>query len=224
MKSTKPGTPHPAPTAHPFSEEFRQELWRLFRERRDVRRFRTDEVPFELIEQILDAAHLAPSVGLSQPWRFVLVDSVELRAEVIGEFERCNRSALIGYQGSEREKYGKLKLAGLREAPYHILVCAAQDPEQGKRLGRTTQPETLRSSAVCAIQNMWLAASALGLGIGWVSILEPGAIRASLQIPEDWDWVGYLCVGWPQSYESTPELERSRWESRRPVENVIFRR
>jgi 5,6-dimethylbenzimidazole synthase len=167
---------------------------------------------------------MAPSVGLSQPWRFVLVEDEGRRAAVVAEFERENTLAAATYDGAQQARYASLKLAGLREAPVHLLVCIEPDPQQGHRLGRRTQPETVRDSAVCAIENLWLAARALGLGVGWVSILEPARLRAALDVPSGWQWVGYLCIGWPVEEAEQPELESRGWEQRRPLSEVLFRR
>jgi 5,6-dimethylbenzimidazole synthase len=208
----------------PFDTPFQAELLRLFRLRRDVRRFRTEPVPEALLREVLEAAHLAPSVGLSQPWRFVRVKDPALKEAVRADFARCNETAASGYSGARAQAYGALKLAGLREAPEHLLICCERDPDQGHALGRRTQPETARDSAVCAIQLLWLAARAKGLGLGWVSILEPGGLRARFDLPETWDWVAYLCLGWPESEEPVPELETLGWERRRPLDAVLFER
>ncbi len=189
-----------------------------------MRRFRRDPVSERLLREILEAAHLAPSVGLSQPWRFVRVRDKALRAAVRADFARCNEAATSSYADARAQDYATLKLAGLDDAPEHLLVCVERDPDQGHGLGRRTQPETARDSAVCAIQLLWLAARAKGLGIGWVSILEPSRLRAPFALPESWDWVAYLCLGWPESEAPIPELETLGWERRRPLEEVLFER
>lgn len=208
----------------PFAPAFCAELDRLFRLRRDVRRFRPEPVPEAALREILEAAHRAPSVGLSQPWRFLRIQSQELRETVIASFLRANEAAAEAYRGVQADRYRSLKLAGLREAPEHLLVCAERDPAQGHGLGRVTLPATVRDSAVCAIQNLWLAARARGLGVGWVSILDPAELRGPLAVPEGWDWVAYLCIGWPEAEPETPELERLAWESRRPLDEILFTR
>ena len=208
----------------PFSEAFRIELDRLFRLRRDVRRFRPDPVPEPLLMDLLEAAHTAPSVGLSQPWRFLRIQTPGLRETVVQAFLRANAAAAGRYGGDRAELYRALKLAGLQEAPEHLLVCAERDPAQGHGLGRATLAATLRDSAVCAIQNLWLAARAQGVGVGWVSILDPEELRGPLGVPEAWEWVAYLCVGWPEEELEEPELERRQWESRRPLPECLFLR
>ena len=208
----------------PFTAAFCAELDRLFRLRRDVRCFRTEPLPEALMMALLEAAHRAPSVGLSQPWRFLRIQTPALREAVATSFLRANAAAAEAFGGERAELYRSLKLAGLREAPEHLLICAERDPAQGHGLGRATLPATLRDSAVCAIQNLWLAARAHGVGVGWVSILDPDELRGPLGIPEGWDWVAYLCIGWPQSEPETPELERLDWEARRPLGEVLFTR
>src|SRR5262249_54938137 len=152
----------------------------------------------ELIERLLSLAAYAPSVGFSQPWRFVLVESAERRAAVSVNFECANRAALDGYDGDRRAAYARLKLAGLAQAPVHLAVCADEATDVGHGLGRQTMPETLRYSVVTAVQTLWLAARAEGLGVGWVSILDPQAVCRTLDLPAEWSLVAYLCIGWPE--------------------------
>lgn len=208
----------------PFSAPFQVELLRLFRARRDVRRFRTDPLPEAEVLALLEAAHTAPSVGLSQPWRFVRVKSEAARAAVIASFERANAAASAAYDDERGRLYRNLKLAGLREAPEHLLICCQTDTTQGHGLGRATLPGTLRDSVICAIQNLWLAARARGLAIGWVSILDPEELRRPLALPDAWQWVAYLCLGWPERNTDHPELEAVGWEQRRPLGELLFTR
>lgn len=197
-----------------FSDVFAGELDRLFRWRRDVRRFRSDPVDPALLARLLDAANRAPSVGLSQPWRFVRVAAPERRAAVRASYVACNRQALADQPEERRARYARLKLAGLDEAPCHLAVFAADDPAQGGGLGRRTMPETLAYSAVLAIHTLWLAARAQGLGLGWVSILDPAVVTAALDVPADWRFIAYLCLGHPQAETDMPELEAEGWETR----------
>jgi 5,6-dimethylbenzimidazole synthase len=208
----------------PFSEPFREELLRLFQLRRDVRRFRPDPLPEDDFLALLEAAHTAPSVGLSQPWRFVRVQSIAARAAVTASFERANAAASAAYDDERGRLYRGLKLAGLREAPEHLLVCCHNDTSQGHGLGRATLPGTLRDSVLCAIQNLWLAARARGMAVGWISILDPEELREPLAIPPEWQWVAYLCMGWPEQERDHPELEAVGWEHRRPLSEVLFTR
>jgi 5,6-dimethylbenzimidazole synthase len=197
-----------------FDAAFREQFAELLRWRRDVRRFRADPIPVSLIEKLLALASLAPSVGLSQPWRFVLVETSARRAAIAENFSRANDVALNGYAGERQARYARLKLEGLSQAPVHLAVCADETTGQGHGLGRQTMPETIRYSVVAAIQTLWLAARAEGLGVGWVSILDPEAARATLDLPPGWSFVAYLCLGWPEEEHDDPELERRGWEQR----------
>lgn len=184
-----------------------------------MRHFRPDPVQAAVLDDLLAVACLAPSVGLSQPWRFVTVEDHGRRAAVRANFLDCNaqalsRQALTGQAGRAGE-YARLKLAGLDEAPCHLAVFAEPDPEQGGGLGRQTMPETTAYSAVLAIHTLWLAARAEGLGLGWVSILDPPALTRALEVPAAWQFIAYLCLGTPATDEHTPELERAGWEWRR---------
>jgi len=207
-----------------FDEAFRARLIELLTWRRDVRRFRRDPLPKDLIERLLEIAALAPSVGLSQPWRFVLVEDPARRAAARANFETANAAALAAYEGAEAERYARLKLAGLDEAPVHLAVFADRATSQGRGLGRATMPEMVEYSTVTAIHTLWLAARAHGVGLGWVSIFDPGALSQSLEVPATWSLVGYLCLGYAQESAETPELERAGWEHRRGRESFVFRR
>lgn len=217
--------PHPAGTAKPtFDDAFRTQLADLFRWRRDVRRFRRDPMPDGLLGALLELASLAPSVGLSQPWRFVTVDDPARRAAVRASFQACNAQAAAGQAAERAAPYARLKLAGLDDAPCHLAAFAEPDPVQGHGLGRRTMPETTAYSAVMAVHTLWLAARAAGLGLGWVSILDPAAVKAALDVPPAWVFIGYFCLGYPEAEAETPELERLGWECRRSVNPPILRR
>ena len=197
-----------------FSAPFRNELTQLLRWRRDVRRFKPDPVPEEMLEELLDLACLAPSVGNSQPWRFVSVESPEARAAIRENFETANAEALKGYQGEQAERYAALKLSGMDLAPVQLAVFCDEATLQGHGVGRRTMPETLRYSAVLAVHNLWLAARARGIGVGWVSILDPERATGDLAVPESWSLVAYLCIGWPEEEHEDPELVRHGWQDR----------
>ncbi len=201
-----------------FDATFRKQLGDLFQWRRDVRRFRTDAVPTEVLARLLVTANGAPSVGLSQPWRFVTVDDPARRAAIRANFSAANAAALAEQSDDRAAVYARLKLAGLDEAPVHLAVCVDPDPSQGGGLGRATQPETIAYSAVLAIHTLWLAARAEGVGVGWVSILDPVAAMRTLDLPPEWRLVAYLCIGYPQAVADVPELELSGWQVRQPVE------
>ena len=198
-----------------FDAGFEADLLRLFRWRRDVRRFRADPVDDALFQRIIDAAWLAPSVGLSQPWRLVAVDDPVRRAAIRANFARCNQAALEAHSGDRAALYARLKLAGLDQAPRHLAVFAEHDPVQGHGLGRQTMAQTVAYSAVLAIHTLWLAARAAGLGLGWVSILDPAQIHAALDVDPGWQFVAYLCLGYPEADSDVPALEDAGWESRR---------
>lgn len=203
-----------------FAAAFRDlVLWR-----RDVRRFRTDPLPEAVLESLIDLACHAPSVGNCQPWRFVLVDSPERRSLVRASFRRANQAALDGYDGEARALYARLKLEGLEAAPVQLAVFADETTDRGAGLGRQTMPETLRYSVVGAVHTLWLAARAQGIGVGWVSILEPEVVIAALDVPKSWALVAYLCLGWPVEVHLDPELERAGWQARADSTDLVLRR
>ncbi len=212
------------PTSRQFSDEFRSEFRDLLVWRRDVRHFQTESLPDGLLEELLQLATLAPSVGLSEPWRFISVSSAEIRASVRAEFERSNAEALGGYCGEQASLYAKLKLAGLDRAPVHLAVFADRATQKGSGLGRRTMPETLEYSVIGAINTLWLAARAYGVGLGWVSILDPQQVTAILSTPAEWQLVAYLCIGYPEEECSTPELERAGWETRKGAAPLFLER
>ncbi|KRD96361.1 5,6-dimethylbenzimidazole synthase [Bosea sp. Root381] len=183
--------------------------------RRDVRRFRCDALPEGLIEELLAQAELSPSVGHSQPWRWVRVAEEAQREAVRESFLRCNAEALAAYEGERAQLYARLKLEGMREAPEQIAVFCDHGTAQGHGLGRRTMPETLDYSVVAAITQFWLAARVSGLGVGWVSILEPEAVRRALGTPPEWKLIAWLCIGWPEGESDVPELVRAGWEKGR---------
>ncbi len=204
-----------------FSQDFQNDLLDLMRWRRDVRRFRKDPVDEALLTQCLDTFLLAPSVGLSEPWRVVRVESNGARCAALENFETANARALAGYQGEKARLYSSLKLSGMQEAPVQLAIFCADETDKGAGLGAATMPETRRYSVVGAITHFWLAARALGLGVGWVSILDPDQLCRDLDMPDNWQLVAYLCVGWPEEDSLSPELENLGWETRRgtlPVE------
>lgn len=207
-----------------FDETFKAQLHDLLVWRRDVRRFKRDALPAGALERLIEAACLAPSVGLSQPWRFVVVDDAALRAKILVEFERCNADALKAYSGEVASRYAKLKLAGLVEAPAHLAVFADRSTIVGRGLGRRTMPEMADYSVVAAVVTMWLTARAEGIGLGWVSILDPDRVTSLLGVPQDWRFIGYFCLGYPDDDNQVPELERAGWERRVDCREHILRR
>jgi len=207
-----------------FDPAFRARLRELLMWRRDVRRFRRDPLPEGTVERLIGVACLAPSVGLSQPWRFVLVDAPARRQAVRELFAACNAAALADYDDEPARRYAALKLAGLDDAPVHLAVFADRGTTQGHGLGRRTMPEMIEYSAVAAVHTLWLAARTEEVGVGWVSILEPDRVPAMLDVPASWRLIAYLCLGYPERDDTVPALERAGWEQRRDPSSFILRR
>lgn len=207
-----------------FDDAFRDDLLRLLRWRRDVRRFRREPLPDGTLERLIDVAALAPSVGLSQPWRFVSVADAGRRRAVRENFERCNAEALRRQVGDRSTLYARLKLAGMDEAPCQFALFADRTCSQGHGLGRLTMPEAIEYSAVMALHTLWLAARAEGIGLGWVSILDPASLSRDLDVPIEWTFVGYFCCGYPSAVDDTPALEREGWEVRCSPLATLLRR
>jgi 5,6-dimethylbenzimidazole synthase len=205
-----------------FNESDRAAVYRAIGARRDVRRGFIDRpLPDEVLQRLLAAAHSAPSVGLMQPSRFIVIRDLATRAAVHNIFEEANHKAATTYQREQRERYAALKLEGILEAPQNLCIVCDTQNERGHKLGRHTMPETAAYSTVCAIQNLWLAARAEGIGVGWVSILDPARLRTLLHIPDHILLVAYLCLGFVDHFATEPELERSGWEKRVPVQTAV---
>lgn len=198
-----------------FSATFRDDLQRLMEWRRDVRHFKTDSVDEALLQECLDAFLTAPSVGLSEPWRLVRVESDAARKAALENFRDANAEAMAGYHGDKAALYASLKLSGMQEAPVQFALYCDDGTDKGAGLGAGTMPETRRYSVVNAITLFWLAARARGLGVGWVSVIDPKRLARDLDVPEGWSLVAYLCVGFPQDLSDQPELEKKGWETRR---------
>jgi 5,6-dimethylbenzimidazole synthase len=206
-----------------YGEQEREAVYRTIAARRDVRSgFLEEPLPDNLLCRLLAAAHCAPSVGLMQPSRFIVVRDLVLRTAVHGIFRDANAEAMESYSGEQRKLYGTLKLEGILEAPQNLCVVCDPTSSRGHRLGRHTMPETAVYSTVCAIQNLWLAARTEGVGVGWVSILDPIRLRSALNIPKHVIPVAYLCLGYVDHFASEPELERHGWEKRVPLDQVVF--
>lgn len=195
-----------------FSQDDTNALLELLSWRRDVRHFEQTPIPSDQIAHLLKAIDLAPSVGNSRPWKFVRVQNPELRDDIYQNFVNSNTSAAEAYSGDEASDYKDLKLAGLKEAPLHLAVFTDMKPSSGKGLGRQTMPETLVYSTIIAIHNLWLTARTMNIGVGWVSILNPKELNTMLDVPEDWQFTGYLCLGYPAFNSKTPELHEKAWQ------------
>ena len=207
--------------ARGFDESERRAVYRAIRERRDVRRgFLPEPIPDELLNRLLEAAHNAPSVGLMQPWRFIVIRDFAVRQAIHEIFLDANQLALDSYEGNQQQSYAGMKLEGILEAPQNLCIVCDSQNSQGHQLGRRTMPETALYSAVCAIQNLWLAARAEGVGVGWVSILEPTLVQRVLEIPKHVTLVAYLCLGYVEAFAAEPDLERAGWERRTPLSSV----
>jgi len=208
-------TPNPDASGPVFAASFADDLHTLFQWRRDVRRFHSTPLDEPQLADVLSrAVSTAPTVGLSEPWRIIRVDSAPAKALVKENFETCNQAALTGYDGEDAKLYASLKLAGLETAPVQLAVFCDAGTAQGKGLGTATMPEMYAYSVVCAVMQFWLAARAVGLGVGWVSILDPDQLSTDLNIEPGWKLIAYLCVGYPEEDHLDPELERAGWENR----------
>lgn len=211
-------------TGPDFDDTFRTRLDQLFAWRRDVRHFRSDPLPDGMIDDLLDIAGSSPSVGNSQPWRFVRVLSPERRAVLVRHVDEHKHSAGQAYEGSQRALYDQLRLHGLDGAPEVLAVFCEELSIAGQGLGRKTMPETLCWSVIAAIHTLWLAARARGIGMGWVSILDPEAMNTLLDVPDDWRFIALLCLGYPADESETPELVRHGWQDRLPAQATRFNR
>jgi 5,6-dimethylbenzimidazole synthase len=208
--------------AEAFCERELEGVYRAIRERRDVRfGFLPEALADDVLLRLLGAAHNAPSVGLMQPWRFIVIRSLRVRGAVRDIFSQAQKLAADSYGGERGELYRGLKLEGILEAPQNLCIACDPASERGHRLGRQSMPETAIYSAVCAVQNLWLAARAEGIGVGWVSILDPEALKMLLGIPAHMVLVAYLCLGYVDGFEARPQLERLGWEQRVPLADVI---
>jgi 5,6-dimethylbenzimidazole synthase len=200
----------------------RMDLYEAIFKRRDIRKFRPDPLPEDALGRILDAAHHAASVGFMQPWNFILVRDRERRAKVKESFETHNRAAAEKYSGEKRALYESLKLEGILEAPLNVCVTCDRG-RGGEVLGRASIFDTDLFSTCCAVQNLWLAARAEGIGVGWVSIVDNERLSAILEIPAGVVPLAYLCVGYPESFPEEPMLETAGWRARLPLEELVFR-
>ena len=211
-----------APDAWAFEQPVRQALYDVIAARRDVRRFRPDAVDDELLTRVLTAGHAAPSVGHSQPWRFIVVREAALRerAAWMADQERLAQAALLEPEAARQLL--DLQLEGIREAPLGVVVCCDRRTPAAGVLGRATFPDADLWSCACAIQNLWLAARAEGLGLGWVTLFEPAGLAALLGLPDGVVTLGWLCLGWPDERNRAPGLERAGWSRRQPLSEVVL--
>jgi 5,6-dimethylbenzimidazole synthase len=206
-----------------FDEVEREAIYRVMRSRRDIRHFLPDPIPDEVLRRILEMAHLAPSVGFMQPWNFLLIYSAEIRRQVKALFEEANARELARIENpGQRELYPRLKLEGILEAPLNIAVTCDGRRDAPFVLGRAPMPQTDLYSTCLAIQNLWLAARAEGIGVGWVSILDQQALEQLLRLPPGVHLVAYLCVGYPTEFRPRPMLEEVGWKQRQALGDLVF--
>lgn len=210
-------------SGEPFSEAERAAVYRAIFSRRDVRgQFRPEPIADDVLHRILDAAHHAPSVGFMQPWNFLVVQDAEIKRQVAEVFGRANIEAAAMFPADRQDSYRALKLEGITSAPLNICVTCDRTRGGPVVLGATHMPDMDLFSTVCAVQNLWLAARAEGLGVGWVSILKETEVKTILGIPDGIRLVAYLCVGRVESFFATPELEQKGWRKRVLLEELIF--
>jgi 5,6-dimethylbenzimidazole synthase len=206
-----------------FDEAEREAIRKVMRSRRDVRHFQSHPVPDDVLRRILEMAHLAPSVGFMQPWNFLLISSPEVRQRVKTLFEEANARELARIEDpARRDLYPRLKLEGILEAPLNIAVTSDGRRDAPFVLGRAPMPQTDLFSTCLAIENLWLAARAEGVGVGWVSILDRQAMEHLLELPDGVQLVAYLCVGYPTEFRPRPMLEEVGWKGRQPLDELVF--
>jgi 5,6-dimethylbenzimidazole synthase len=205
-----------------FSPDERDAVYRAIFERRDCRHFVAGTVPDEVLGRLLLAAHHAPSVGFMQPWNFVVIRSMEVRRQIKTAFERANLEAMDRFEADRAQIYRSLKLEGICESALNLCITCDRSRNGPVVLGRTAQPEMDLYSTVCAVQNLWLAARAEGVGVGWVSIIDPADLRTILGLPEPVVPVAYLCLGRVESFPETPELQRLGWLDRIDLRPLVF--
>jgi 5,6-dimethylbenzimidazole synthase len=213
---------HPHMTDHRFTDEQRAGLYRAIHERRDVRsQFLPDPIAPEVLARLLKAAHHAPSVGFMQPWDFIVIDSLDLKRAVKAHYEEANTEAANHYDGERAAQYRRLKLEGIVESP--INLCITCDRQRGGPhvLGRNTMLDTDLFSTCLAVQNLWLAARVEGIGVGWVSIVDPAQLAETLRLPAHVYPLAYLCLGYVSEFLPRPELEIAGWRSRLPLQQLL---
>jgi 5,6-dimethylbenzimidazole synthase len=205
-----------------ITESERDALYKVIYSRRDVRgQFLPDPVPEEVVARLLDAAHHAPSVGFMQPWDFIVVKDEELRRKIKEGFETAHGEAAERFCGEKRDQYRSFKLEGIMESPLGICITCDRSRTGKVVIGRTANPEMDLYSSVCAVQNLWLAARAENLGVGWVSIIHHDHIRRVLGIPDHIVPVAWLCVGYVSFFHATPELEQAGWLPRMELDSLV---
>ncbi|MDR5894074.1 5,6-dimethylbenzimidazole synthase [Halomonas mongoliensis] len=207
---------------HAFPQAQRDAVYRAIHERRDVRaQFLPDPIPPEVLVRLLEAAHHAPSVGFMQPWDFLLIDSLEVRRRVHAIFERENARAAENHEGERGQLYRRLKLEGILESPLNLCITCDRARGGEHVLGRSSIVDMDLFSTCLAVQNLWLAARAEGIGVGWVSILDQDELAQVLGLPERVYPLAYLCLGYVSEFLEQPELARQGWRQRLPLAELV---
>ena len=220
VKTMEPNTIQPDAG---FSAGERDAVYKCIFNRRDVRgQFLPDPIPDAVLARILNAAHHAPSVGFMQPWDFIVVRDAAVKQRVRDAFETANLEAAGMFEDEKQKTYRQLKLEGIVEAPIGICITCDRSRTGPVVLGRTHQAEMDLYSAVCAVQNLWLAARVENIGVGWVSIIRPDDLRSALGIPPSIQIIAYLCVGYVAHFYQKPELETAGWLPRMPLSEVVW--
>lgn len=208
---------------HAFTREAREAVYQAIFMRRDVRgQFLPKPIPDEVLSRLLTAAHHAPSVGFMQPWNFLVVKSDAVKRRVHAAFAEAHAQAAEMFEGEKRETYQTLKLEGIVESPVGICITCDRTRTGPVVIGRTHLKTMDLFSSVCAVQNLWLAARAEGLGVGWVSIFNEAALQNALNIPEHITPIAYLCVGYVSHFKDKPELETAGWLPRMPIQDLLY--
>lgn len=207
---------------HEFSPEKKLGLYEAIYKRRDMRHFISKPIDPDKLGRVLDAAHHAGSVGYMQPWNFLVITDTTVKNKIAMNFKNANEKAAQKFSGEQQKLYNSLKLEGIRDAPVNICVTCDRTRFGPNVLGRNTVFETDLFSTCCAVQNLWLAARAEGLAVGWVSILSNEQLKQDLDIPDHIQPVAYLCVGHTESFYSKPMLETAGWGQRLPVEKLVY--
>jgi 5,6-dimethylbenzimidazole synthase len=206
-----------------FSASERDAVYKCIFNRRDVRgQFLPDPIPDAVLARLLRAAHHAPSVGFMQPWDFIVVRDISVRQQVRDAFEVANLEAAELFEDEKQKTYRRLKLQGIVEAPIGICITCDRSRTGKVVLGRTHQADMDLYSAVCAVQNLWLAARAENIGVGWVSIIKPDDLREALAIPPSIQPIAYLCVGYVSHFFQKPDLEAAGWLPRMPLSDAVW--
>ncbi len=206
-----------------FTDELRDGLYQTIFNRRDVRgQFLSQPIPDDVLSRVLLAAHHAPSVGFMQPWNFIMVQNPDVKKKVHAGFSHAHQEATEMFGPDKGAVYRNLKLEGILESPLNICITCDRERAGPVVIGRTHIPEMDLFSSVCAVQNLWLAARAEGLGVGWVSIIEQDTLKEALNIPDHIVPIAYLCVGYVSHFFTKPELETAGWRQRLPLEDLLY--